>query len=87
VDKKLEEMLKSIAVRSYKALGCRDWCRMEIRLDEKGNPFVLELNPIAGIDPSYWLPRSARVAGMSYSDLIGAIVNFAAQRYGLRSSA
>lgn len=87
IDEKLAGTLRDLAVRSYKAVGCRDWCRLEIRLDEKGNPFVLELNPIAGIDPSYWLPRSAKVAGISYSDLIGAIVNFAAERYGLRSSA
>jgi D-alanine-D-alanine ligase len=87
IDENLSSILRGLAIRSYKALGCRDWCRLEIRLDEKGNPFVLELNPIAGIDPGYWLPRSAKVAGMSYADLIGSIVNFAAQRYRLRSSA
>jgi D-alanine-D-alanine ligase len=87
IDESLSNILRNLAIRSYKALGCRDWCRLEIRLDEKGNPFVLELNPIAGIDPGYWLPRSAKIAGMSYADLVGAIVNFAAQRYGLRSSA
>jgi D-alanine-D-alanine ligase len=87
IDEGLSNILRDLTIRSYKALGCRDWCRLEIRLDEEGNPFVLELNPIAGIHPEYWLPRSAKVAGMSYADLIGTIVNFAAKRYGLRSSA
>jgi D-alanine-D-alanine ligase len=87
IDERLSNTLKDLAIRSYKALCCRDWCRLEIRLDKQGNPFVLELNPIAGIDPEYWFPRSAKVAGMSYADLIGTIVNFAAERYKLRSSA
>ncbi|MFH1422705.1 MAG: hypothetical protein ABIH42_08355, partial [Planctomycetota bacterium] len=38
IDDDLSNVLSDLAVRSYKALGCYDWCRLEIRLDEKGNP-------------------------------------------------
>ena len=54
---------------------------MEIRLDRNGSPRVLELNPIAGIDPSYWLPKSARAAGMSYEQFVNAILDSAVERY------
>jgi D-alanine-D-alanine ligase len=78
----LKWTLEQLALAAYGALGCRDWCRMEIRLDRDGHPRVIELNPIAGIDPSYWLPRSARVAGMSYEELIRFILDAAVWRYG-----
>ncbi len=81
VDGKLEKKLNELAVAAYGALGCRDWCRMEIRLDRKGGLRVLELNPIAGIDPSYWLPKSARAAGMSYEQFVNAILDSAVERY------
>ncbi len=81
VDSVLEEKLNSLAAAAYKALGCRDWCRMEIRLDKNGSPKIIELNPIAGIDPSYWLPRSAKVAGMTYAQLVNAILDSAVERY------
>lgn len=79
----LRQAIEETALRAYRALGCRDWCRMEMRLGPDGRLYVLELNPIAGIDPSYWFARSARVAGMSYADLINTIVQSACERYGL----
>jgi len=82
VDENLREKLNELAVKTYKALGCRDWCRMEFRMDREGKPRILELNPIAGIDPSYWLPRSARSAGMSYDNLINTILDSAIARHG-----
>jgi D-alanine-D-alanine ligase len=81
VDEGLAKKLQGLAVAAYRALGCRDWCRMEMRLDRNGNPKVIELNPIAGIDPSYWLPRSARAAGMTYAQLVNSILDSAVERY------
>lgn len=75
--------LQQTAVRAFQALECRDWGRVDMRVGADGVPQVLEVNPIAGIDPSYWLPRSARAAGMEYATLIEAIVEAARQRYRL----
>ena len=83
VPQPLAEALQKTALRAYHALECRDWCRVDMRLGADHVPQVLELNPIAGIDPSYWFPRSAQAAGMSYPELIGAIINAARQRWGL----
>ena len=83
VSPELTAVLQETAVRAFQALECRDWCRVDMRLGQDGVPQVLELNPIAGIDPAYWFPRSARAAGMDYPTLIQAILGAACQRYGL----
>ena len=80
VDAGLAERLRDTAARAYRALGCRDWCRIDMRVDASGTPQVLELNPIAGIDPEYLLPRAARAAGLSYSAFILRILDAALAR-------
>jgi D-alanine-D-alanine ligase len=75
--------LQGTAVQAFRALECRDWGRVDMRVGADGVPQVLELNPIAGIDPTYWLPRSAQAAGLEYPALIQAILDVACQRYGL----
>lgn len=79
----LTASLQDTALRAYGALECRDWCRIDLRVGADGVPQVIELNPIAGLDPTYWLPRSAQAAGLDYPGLVHAIVSAACQRYGL----
>lgn len=79
----LASRLQETAIRVFQALECRDWGRVDMRVGADGIPQVLELNPIAGIDPTYWLPRAAFAAGMDYENLIQAIIDAACQRYGL----
>jgi D-alanine-D-alanine ligase len=83
VCEELAQKIAQTALKAFIALECRDWCRMELRLGPDGKLYVLELNPIAGIDPSYWLPRAAGVAGLSYADLVNEILGYALQRVGL----
>ncbi len=70
-----------LARRAFHGLGCRDWCRIDFRMDRDDHLYLLELNPIAGIDPSYLLPRAAAAAGLSYAALINRILNEAIERY------
>jgi D-alanine-D-alanine ligase len=77
------KILQDTALQAFGALACRDWCRVDMRVGVDGVPQVLELNPIAGLDPAYWFPRSARAAGLDYPRLIQAILEAARQRYGL----
>ena len=81
VSKELEIRIKELALRAFNALECKDWCRLEIREDKEGNLYVIELNPIAGIDPSYFFPKSAKVYGLNYNELICKILDFALERY------
>ena len=83
VPRSLAEALQKTALEAYRVLECRDWCRVDMRVGADHVPQVLELNPIAGVDPSYWFPRSAQAAGMTYPELIGAIIDAARQRFGI----
>jgi D-alanine-D-alanine ligase len=73
--------LQEMAIGAFRAAECRDWCRMEFRLDQQGKFHFIEMNPIAGIDPSYYFPRSARAFGWDYNELINRILNGAIARY------
>jgi D-alanine-D-alanine ligase len=79
----LATALHDTALGAFHALACRDWCRVDMRVGADGVPQVLELNPIAGLDPAYWFPRSARAAGMTYPQLLQEIIVTACQRYQL----
>ncbi len=75
------------ALAAYVALGCRDAGRLDLRCDADGKPSFLEANPLAGLHPTHSdLPIAATLHGLSYEWLLGAIVEAAAQRYGLSST-
>jgi D-alanine-D-alanine ligase len=82
----LEDAVEAAALGAYHALGCRDWSRVDVRLDARGVPQVLEINPLPGILPrpeqNSCFPKAARAAGMSYDDLICSVVEIALVRYG-----
>lgn len=88
IDKKLEEKIKDTSIAIYKFLGVRDCARIDYRLNEKGDLYFLEINTLPGINPDpkviSYFPLSARVAGMSFKDLIAKIIFFAAERYGIK---
>ena len=81
LDKETEEKVKEVALRTHRAVGCTDVSRTDIRLDKNNVPFVLEINPLPGLDPNESnLPIMAYAAGMTYEDLIEAIVKSASER-------
>ena len=88
VDDKLRAAIEQVTLRAYNALGCRDWSRIDVRLDAKGVPNIVEVNPLPGILPNpednSCLPKAAAAAGMSYDELIQSCVLAAAKRQGLR---
>lgn len=84
----LQNRIKEVAISAYKTLGCRDWCRIDIRLDKEENPYILELNPIPGILPdprsNSCLPKSAYTLGWDYKRLINTVLEIACKRYEIR---
>ena len=88
VSKKMDEEIRRISVETFKVLGCRDICRIDFRLDNKGRPHVLEVNPLPGMIPDpdahSCLPEAARVAGYAYDQLICTILWYGLKRYGLQ---
>ncbi|MCX6339527.1 MAG: D-alanine--D-alanine ligase [Candidatus Aureabacteria bacterium] len=87
IEREMEMAIADLCKEAYVALGCRDWCRIDVRLDESMKPHVLELNPLPGIlpdpDENSCFPKAARAAGMSYGDLIREVVRIARARYGM----
>ena len=85
IDKKLEKRIKETAIKTFKVLDCKDWARIDIRLDKDGVPNILEVNALPGFmkDPkeNSRLPKAAYAAGWSYEKLIGEVLRSAIKRW------
>lgn len=87
LDEKLEEKIKETALKTFNVLNCKDWCRIDIRLDDEGEPNVIEVNPLPGVLPNpqdnSCFPKAARAAGFNYEQMINEVLTSAAKRYNL----
>lgn len=87
LDKQLEEKIKETVLRTYNVLKCKDWSRIDVRLDKNGVPNIIEINPLPGIMPdpneNSSFPKAARAAGMDYNQMIQRVLYSAAKRYNL----
>jgi D-alanine-D-alanine ligase len=78
----LKERVEKTALAAHKALGCLDLSRIDIRLKDDGTPYILEVNPLPGLDPEESnLTVMTKSAGILYSDLINGILKCALERY------
>ena len=88
IDARLQKAIEDVVLRTYRVLGCRDWARIDVRLDAAGVPNIVEVNPLPGILPkpedNSCLPKAARAAGLSYDELIQTCLRHAATRTGVR---
>ena len=72
------------ALQTYRALECRDTARIDFRSDASGEPYFLEANPLAGLNPWHSdLPILAAQNGIEFVELIGMILDAGLARYGL----
>lgn len=72
---------EELALAAWRALGCRDAGRVDVRCDAAGRPLILEVNPLAGMHPSHSdLPILWQQTGRPYAELVDAIVRSAATR-------
>ena len=87
ITKALQASIERVTLDAFRVLGCRDWARIDVRLDAAGNPNVLEVNPLPGILPdpadNSCLPKAARAAGIGYDELIQSCLKYAAARQGV----
>ena len=81
IDKRLEALISEIALDTYNILDCHDYGRVEIRVDEYGNPYVLELNPNPSIDINDCVPACAELVGMDYGRFLEEIIKMTIHRY------
>ena len=73
-----------VALGAWRALGCRDAGRVDIRMDARGRPSFMEVNPLAGLHPVHSdLPIICGMVGLSFQSLIGRILASARTRSGV----
>lgn len=87
IEPALEVELTEMAKAAFRVTGCRDWARIDLRLDDDGRAHVLEVNALPGVLPdpeqNSCYPKAARAAGVSFEDAILAVIDAARARYGL----
>lgn len=78
---KLESLITEIALDSYKIVHCRDYGRVEVRVDSDDNPYIVDIDPNPPLDDRTQFLQSAKVTGMDYADLMEEIIRVAIRRY------
>jgi D-alanine-D-alanine ligase len=80
----LKARLQKVALDAYRALRVRDYGRVDMRLTPSGDIYVLEVNASCYLEKDSEFATSARVAGMSYVQLVNEIVDLAVERLEIR---
>lgn len=83
----LTAKIEKICLKTYRALDCKDVARIDLRMNNRQDIYVLEVNTLPGLigDPNIvsYLPIAARTAGFSFEGLVNTILNEAVKRYGI----
>jgi len=83
IDKKLDNELRQLALKTYHAVDCKDFGRVDFRVDRNGNPYVLEINPLPSLSDEDVFTMSPQVAGYDFNTIINKIIDAALKRYGI----
>jgi D-alanine-D-alanine ligase len=67
--KKKEDELRALCLEAFRVLGCRGWGRVDLMLDKRGRPYLLEVNTSPGMTDHSLVPMAARAVGLSYEEL------------------
>ena len=86
----LEKKIKKICFNVWKALDIKDYCRIDIRCDQKENLYVLDVNSPPGMIPpeiseTSYFPLSARMMGITYDSLLKQLIHYTMERYAKNS--
>jgi D-alanine-D-alanine ligase len=80
----MRDTLRQLALTAYRLLGCRDFARMDFRLDAAGAPRFIECNPLPGLDPDNSDLVILAAPTRSYDHLVQGVLLDAAKRTGVR---
>lgn len=79
----LEARLQDLAVRVYDKLLCRDFARVDFRVDADGTPWFIEINPLPTFDPDGTFAIVAELMGRTYADFLADVLQRGLRRLGL----
>jgi len=91
VGHKLKTKIKKLCLGAWNTLKIRDFCRIDLRMDEFGNLYILDVNSPPGLIPpeisvTAYFPMAARAKGYNYEKLLLKIIEIASKRYNLSIS-
>jgi D-alanine-D-alanine ligase len=69
-----EAELGELCLKAFNAVGCRGWGRVDVMQDEAGQFYLLEVNTVPGMTDHSLVPMAAAAAGMSFTELVLAIL-------------
>jgi D-alanine-D-alanine ligase len=72
--------VRRVAADAFRAVGVRDYGRVDVRLAASGVPYVVDVNPNCDLSPHAGMARAAAAVGIDYSDLAGLLVRYALRR-------
>src|SRR5581483_2128757 len=85
LDEETTNRLTETALAAYRAVKLRDYGRVDMRLTKKGEVYVIEANPNPWLSSKQEFAMAAKASGLSYTELIGEIVDLAMARYTRRA--
>lgn len=80
LDQATHDRIEDVALAAFRHAGCRDFARVDLRMDDRGDLYVLEVNGNPDIGPSGGFDRALQAAGVAYDDFIERLVRAAHQR-------
>lgn len=83
ISQALEKKLQDMACHAYRSVDCRDFGRVDFRVDKNGNPYVLEINPLPCLSEEDVFYVASKAMGITYEEMIIRILKFAMDRCGL----
>ena len=89
IPEELRLRLEDISKKAYRVLNCKDFARLDFRMDKDGELYFLEINPLPGIDYNVekdelsFYPMMFYAAGLDYNEMIKQVLEAAMKRYGL----
>jgi len=80
LDEGTRATLQGLAAAAFRTMGCRDYARVDFRMDAKGRPYILEVNPNPDISTNAGYARALKAAGIEYAAFWGTMVQNALER-------
>ncbi|MDP2730379.1 MAG: ATP-grasp domain-containing protein [Dehalococcoidales bacterium] len=81
LEQKILDKISDSSLKVFKALGCRDFARVDFRVSPGGTPYFLEVNPLPGLGSYSDMVIMAKMIGWTHQELIGAVLDAALERY------